>query len=93
MTSSTSATDTYNSIPSSSGYYNITVSDDISVRPVQDYYLGTPKDGFQIIRKKLIFQLFPDREDEIKLFLKNNNTDFSKEDDLMNLCRFLNQRI
>ncbi|HJZ40760.1 MAG TPA: hypothetical protein VJ203_10375 [Bacteroidales bacterium] len=89
MTSSVSATDSYNSIPSSSGYYSLTVNEDISVRPVKDYYLGSEKEGFQLIRKKLIFQLFPESEDEIKQYLKNNEVNFNKEEDLMKLCMFL----
>jgi hypothetical protein len=89
MTSSVSATDSYNSIPSSSGYYSLTVNEDIRVRQVKDFYLGSEKDGFQLIRKKLVLEMFPESEDEIKQYLKNNDVNFNNGSDLMKLCLFL----
>ena len=89
MTSSVSATDSYNSIPSSSGYYSLNVNEDIRVRRVKDYYLGSENEGFELIRKNLILQLFPESEDEIKRYLKTNDVNFNNEADLMKLCQFL----
>jgi hypothetical protein len=89
MTSSVSATDSYNSIPSSSGYYSLNVNEDIRVRRVKDYYLGSENKGFQLIRKNLVLELFPESEDEIKRYLKTNDVNFNNEADLMKLCQFL----
>ncbi len=89
MTSSTSAISSYNSISATSGYYKLTVSDDLVVKKVKEFYLYTPGSGFQLFRKNNAMQAFPNKKDAIKQYLKINDVDFNSEADLLKLMEYL----
>jgi hypothetical protein len=88
-TSSTSAVSSYNSLPSSSGYYNLVVNEDLLLKKVTDYYLYTPESGFQLFRRKSFLDANPGREEELKRYLKTNPVDYTKRDDLIRLTRYI----
>jgi hypothetical protein len=87
-TSSTSAVSSYNSLPSSGGYYNLVVNEDLLLKKVVDLYLYTPAGGFDLFRRKNFFSAFPEKEEELKKYLKEQPVDFNKRDDLIRLTRY-----
>lgn len=87
-TSSTSAVSSYNSLPSSGGYYNLVVNEDLLLKKVTDFYLFTPENGFQLFRRKNFLDAFAGKEEELKNYMKANPVDYAKREDLIRLTRF-----
>jgi RecG-like helicase len=55
------------------------------------YYIKTPNKECQLIKNTNdILEIFPEKKDEIKTFLKSNKIKFSKEEDLISVINFVN---
>lgn len=87
-TSSTSAVSSYNSLPSSGGYYNLVVNEDLLLKKVVDLFMYTPAGGFELFRRKNFLSAFPEKEEEMKKYLKEQPVDFNKREDLIRLTRY-----
>jgi len=89
VTSSGSSTTTYNNLPSDGNYYELKATNDMVFKRTQDYYIATEDNEFVIFNKKNVFQLFPDKKDRIKSFIKANKLKFDQEEDLFKLAEFI----
>ena len=90
MTSSNSATRSFSSMPYGGRYYSLVVQQDVLMRMQKEYYLGS-KDGFEVLRKKVVLEMFPTREGEIKRYLKDHPVDFDAEEEVIAFCSFLDE--
>jgi hypothetical protein len=81
--------DTYNSISANGLTYGLIPNEDIELQKMIEYYLYTPSNGYTLFIKKNVLQLFPERSDEIKAYLKANKVDFDSRDDLLRFADFL----
>ena len=62
------------------------------LRKETQYYFGDKYNHFFPASKKKLLDLFPKEERRIENYLKDNNVDFDKKDDLEKLAQFLGQR-
>jgi hypothetical protein len=64
---------------------------DIKIVTKQTWWIKT-NDGFRkFSNEQQLKKLFPDKKDQITIWTKNNNTDFSKPDDLASLVKQIDQ--
>jgi hypothetical protein len=87
--SSTAAIDSYSSLLSGPHNYNLIVDVDLVMRKETLYYIYRTGLGFEPFRKKTIFQVFPEKADELKKYLKEQPVDFDVKEDLLRLFQFL----
>lgn len=69
---------------------NLVAAEDLIYRKHSDYYIGDTNDTFVLANKKNIKRIFPQHSPTIKMFIKENKTDFKDEASLMKLCQFIN---
>jgi len=81
--------DTYSSITANGLTYGLIPNEDIEVQKMIEYYLYTPSGGYTPFVKKNILQLFPEKSNEIKAYLKTSKVDFDSRDDLLRFADFL----
>lgn len=89
VASSGSATKSYTNMRTDGNYYRLTVNEDMIFQRVRDYYLAAPGSEFQPYNRKNVLKLFPQYEEDIKIFIKSNDIDFSSREDLFELSEYL----
>jgi hypothetical protein len=89
--SSGSATNSFGQLPTDNNLYKLTVNEDMVFQKMEEYYLKTPTSGFVQFRKKNVLQLFPEKSDAIKSYLKSNKVNFDFREDLLRLAEYLNR--
>jgi hypothetical protein len=87
--SSGSATNSYGSLPVDGSFYKLAANEDMVFQKTLEYYLTTSSSGFVQFSKKNVIQLFPQKGDAIKAYLKSNKVDFDSRDDLIRLAYYL----
>jgi hypothetical protein len=87
--SSGSATTSINMLPSDGNFYKLTVNEDMVFQKIKEYYLAASSGGFVQYRKKTVLQLFPQKEDAIKGYIKSNKINFDSAADLIKLTEYL----
>jgi hypothetical protein len=71
--------------------YNLISNEDVELRKVTHYYFGDKHNRFVLAGKKNLMKVFPDEEDRIEKYLKENKVDFSNQDHLKKVVNFLSQ--
>ena len=90
MDSSTSAISSYSSINSDNRQYNLTVEEKVLVSLNHLYYLVGANGKYVLIKNvKTFTKQFPTQRSQIEAFVKEHQTRFDNEDDLMALFRIL----
>ncbi len=87
--SSGSATNSYGSLPVDGSFYKLAANEDMVFQKTLEYYLTTSSSGFVQFNKKNVIQLFPQKGDVIKAYLKSNKVNFDSRDDLIRLAYYL----
>jgi hypothetical protein len=87
--SSGSATNSYGYLPSDGNFYKLAANKDMVFQKTQEYYFATPSSGFVQYSKKNVIRFFPQKEDDIKAYLKSNKVDFDSREDLLRLADYL----
>ena len=88
-TNRSSSIDTYNSMWLSGNSFDLTPAEDTEFQKMEEYYITNPAGGFILFKKKNVIQLFPDKEDEIKAYLKAHKVDFESRPDLLRFTEYL----
>ncbi|MBK7713039.1 MAG: hypothetical protein IPJ37_20445 [Bacteroidales bacterium] len=81
--------DTYNSMWANGSSFDLTPAEDTEFEKMEEYYLTNPAGGFIPFRKKNVMQLFPEKTDEIKAYLKADKVDFESRNDLLRFAEYL----
>ncbi len=81
--------DAYSSISANGLSYDLIPNEDIELQKMIEYYLYTPSNGYTLFIKKNVLQLFPEKNAEIKAYLKANKVDFDSRDDLIRFADYL----
>jgi hypothetical protein len=90
-TSQTSAITSTSTVFSSRGMYELKLPDDYTINPDSEYLLKKDNTYFRISNANQVIKCFPEKEAEIKDFIKNNKISFKKQEDIRNLVRFCNK--
>ena len=84
-----SSVDTFNSVWTDGNSYGLIPNENIEVQMTLEYYLSKSSGGFVQFNKKNTIQLFPQKEDEIKAYIKTHKIDFDSRDDLLKFADYL----
>jgi hypothetical protein len=81
--------DSYKSMNAGGVSYDLIPDEEIVLQKTREYYLATISGGFVQFSKKNAIQLFPQRADNIKSYLKSNKIKFDSRDDLLRFADYL----
>lgn len=87
--SSTGSIDSYNSVQSGSRVYKLDVREDVILAKETSLYLGDKFNHFVIANKKNSIRFGSKKQNEVEKYLRDNNIDFNKKEDLLKLIGFL----
>ena len=89
MTSSTSAIDSYGSYAIDGKTYKLLPREDIVLKKQTQYYFGDKFNHFILANKKNLLRLYSKKEGSLNAYLKENNIDFTSQEDLEKLLQYL----
>ena len=87
--SSGSSTNSYGLLPTDGNFYKLSVNEDMVFQEMEEYYLSVRSGDYVQFKKKYVLQLFSEKKDAIKSYLKTNDIDFDKRDDIIRLAKYL----
>jgi hypothetical protein len=92
-TSQVSNTKKLSSVALTTGYYNIKLPSDYTVKTNLQYWIR--KDGSMsgFANERQFLKLFPDHESELRQFIKQNKIKFDRVPDMMKLAEYYNKLI
>jgi hypothetical protein len=90
-TSQVSNTKMMSSVQLSQGYYNLKLPADYTVKVDNIYWIGTEKGMVSFVNERQFLKIFPDKEDELKKFIKQNRIKFDKSSNLVKLIEYCNE--
>lgn len=90
-TSQTSSVDVINSMVQSGKVYDLKMSGEFTIIPSSSFFLKANEKFVRITNARQVINAFPDKEEEIKDFIKQNKTDFKDRQDLSELIVFCNK--
>jgi hypothetical protein len=71
--------------------YDFLLNEDMIIKKETQYYFGDENNHFARSGKKKLLLLFPKDQRSLENYLKENNVNFDKKDDLEKLAQFLSQ--
>lgn len=92
-TSQVSNTKQWSGVELSSGYYNLKLPKNFQVQVNPVYWIRAGKDYSSFTNEKQFLKLFPDKEKELKKFIKDNHIKFSRQSDIVKLAWHYNEII
>lgn len=92
-TSQTSSIQSVSSISSRSGVYNLKLPDDYTVIPSPVFWVRREGVMSEFLNKKQFLKIFPDIDDKIEVYIKDNHLKIDNRDDLVKLVSYCNELI
>jgi hypothetical protein len=92
-TSQTSSISSLSGISTDNGYYNLELPPEFTVKDDPVYWIRKNNDWFSFTNIKQFLKIFPDKENDLKEFIKNNHIKIDRRDDLINLMSYCNKII
>ena len=89
MPSSTSAIDSYGSYMSEGKMYKLVPREDVVLKKQTQYYFGDKFNHFILANKKNLLRLYSKQNVSLNAYLKENNVDFTSQEDLEKLLQYL----
>lgn len=86
--SGTSSITTYSSIISGSKEYKLRVNNEVIFIPMEYYFLGDEFGHFSRADRKAFLNVFTEKRKGVQEYIKENNTNFNKPEDVMRLFGF-----
>lgn len=87
--SSTGSIDSYNSVQSGNRMYKLDIREDIVLAKETSLYLGDKFNHFVIANKKNSIKFSSNKQSEVEKYIRENNIDFNKKEDMIKLIGFL----
>jgi hypothetical protein len=88
VTNRNSSIDTYNAMSVTGNYYGLVPNEDWVFQKIEEYYLALPAKSFVQFNRKNLMEIFPQRKEAIRNYLKSNRVDFYSRKDLFKLVEF-----
>lgn len=89
-TSQVSATKSLSSVELSGGRYNLALPSDFIVNPSPVYWIRKENEMSSFLTEKQFLKIFPDKDKELKSFIKENRLKISNPDQLAKLVSYCN---
>ncbi|MES2731248.1 MAG: hypothetical protein V4714_05850 [Bacteroidota bacterium] len=88
-TSQTAAANARSAVISMGQRYDLQLPDDYVITPTMEFVLRRYKTDFLIKNAKQVAKVFPEKSNDIKKFVKENNTNFAIQEDVLKLIQIL----
>ncbi|MBK7628301.1 MAG: hypothetical protein IPJ16_14085 [Bacteroidales bacterium] len=92
-TSQVSSTKQLSGVELSTGYYNLKLPKDFKVQINPVYWIRAGKEYSSFINERQFLKLFPDKEEELKKYIKDSKIKFSRQSDIVKLTWYYNEII
>lgn len=89
MSSPTSSIASYSTLHTETNVYNLVPMEDITLTKKTEYYFGDKFNKFVTATRKNLLQQFSKQSKPLSAYLKDNNIDLNKKEDLEKLLEFL----
>jgi hypothetical protein len=86
-----SSVETLTSVKLSMGYYNLKLPVDYSIKIEKVYLTGRNGSSNRFVNEKQFLKIFPDKEPELKSFIKRNRIKFDRSTDVKTLLKYCNE--
>jgi hypothetical protein len=86
-----SSVETLTSVKLSMGYYNLKLPIDYSVKVEKVYVIKSGENSYSFANERQFVRLFPQKESELKGFIKQNHIKFENTSDIIKLVIFCNE--
>jgi hypothetical protein len=83
--------ETYNNISSPSYIRDIVANEILTMSKTSIFYIGDEFYNFKVMNKKNVLECYPNNQEDVKAYLKENKVDFSSENDLKKMLAYLNK--
>jgi hypothetical protein len=80
---------TYATMSQHGRLYDLVINEDLVFKKVEQFYIGDNYDHFVLADKKNLLKLFPQNQERVEMYLKENKINFNKKDDLEKIVRSL----
>jgi hypothetical protein len=87
-TNSSSGIETPNQVYTAMNTYQLNVNEVLLLNKATNFYVLSGDNKIIPASKTNILKLFPDKQEDLRKFIKSKNTDFKKEGDLMELIKY-----
>jgi hypothetical protein len=91
-TSETSATTSVNSFTTSQAVYQLSLSHDYKITNSSIAWIRRNNSFYKVLNERQILKIFPEKEVELKQFIKLNKLDVKKTDDLLLFVKHCNEQ-
>lgn len=88
-TSQTSSISSYSSYIAGGQVYELKLPDGYETRPFCDYWIITDSIPIKFLTTKQLTKLFPNKENEIKEYIKNNNVKIDDQESILGLIKYI----
>jgi hypothetical protein len=89
-TSQTTAIKNFSSLSLNSQTYNLKLPSDFTINPIPVYWIRKDNTMFSFLNKRQFLKIFPGKNNEIEMFIKQNHLKIENRDDLIELVNFCN---
>ncbi len=89
-TSQTSSITTLSGIATDKGYYNFKLPPDLTVKVDLVYWVRRNNNMSSFTNIKQFLKIFPEKENDLKVYIKDNRIKVDRKDDLIKLMRYCN---
>jgi hypothetical protein len=91
LTSQTNAHETYTNVRAGNQVRTLDMPDNVKVTPEVVNWIRLNDEMKKFTNERQFTKLFPDKESQLKDFIKKNSIDISRTEDLMKLARYCNE--
>ena len=81
--------DSYKAANTTSDIRSLIVQEVVNLKKASQFYIGDRFNNFQLANRKSLLDLFPQKNKVIKVYLKENNVNFTREEDIKGLLTYL----
>jgi hypothetical protein len=89
MANPTSSIESYSAFNDGMKTYNLTVEEDIILSRKEQYFIGDADNHFVLASKKNVLNLFPNQQQSLQTYIKENKTDFRNKESLEKLLQVI----
>ena len=92
-TSQLTSSNVLSGINTPQGYYNLKLPDGFTVKPSVVYWIDRDGEKSNFLGQRQFLRLFPENQDDLKKFIKDEKLKFDRVDDMRKLAQYCNEQL
>jgi len=90
-TSQTSGITSVSKLVGPTNSYNMKLPEDFDIKPYNIYWIRMNNEMHRFMNERQFLKIFPEKEDQLKKFIKESDININKPEDLLKLATFCNE--